>query len=97
MRFYNEQRNALYDKNLKASEIKEQLSDFEPPHDWQIVVCLGDWRMQAQDIYNRIVAQWQKSERLWREHVRIILKLMTTIGIRNEILEKWKKDVKEGA
>ncbi len=95
VRFYNEQRNALYDKNLKASEIKEQLSDFEPPHDWQIVVCLGDWRMQAQDIYNRIVAQWQKSERLWREHVRIILKLMTTIGIRNEILEKWKKDVKK--
>lgn len=92
VRFYNEQRNALYDKNLKVSEIRDQLSDYEPSHDWQIVVCLGDWRMQAQDIYNRIVTQWQKSESIWQEHVRVILELMATIGIKNEVLEKWKKN-----
>ncbi len=95
VRLYNEQRNALYDKNLKVSEIRDQLFDYEPPHDWQIVVCLGDWRMQLQDIYNRIVTQWQKSESIWQEHVRVILELMTTIGIKTRVLEKWKKNATE--
>lgn len=95
VRFYNEQRNALYDKNLKASEIKEQLSDFEPPHDWQIVICLGDWRMQAKDIYNRIITQWQESESIWKEHVHVILQLMKTVNTRNEILKQWKKIAKK--
>lgn len=95
VRSYNEQRRALKDQNIPGKDIQNQLIDLEPPPDWQIVRFLGDWHMQARDIYNRIVVQWVKVEPHWKEHLETILQIASTPNWDTEMLNKWRKIAKE--
>lgn len=90
VRAYSEQRSALYDQGLRGQEIANQLRDQEPPHDWQIVTFLGDWRMQAQGIYNRIVTGWVNGKPHWKEHLKAMLAIAASPSPQPEILTSWR-------
>ncbi len=90
VRSYAEQRRALYDQGVKGTDIEKQLEDQEPPHDWQVVAFLGDWRMQAQKVYNRFVAAWVNTRPHFANHLEVILTLCTHPYVpRVEILKSW--------
>jgi len=96
VRAYAEQRSALYDQDVKGADIEAQLKDQEPPHDWQVVAFLGDWRMQAQDIYNRAVSGWTQGKPHFREYLRALLQLYAAPGVdANQILQEWRKIAKQ--
>lgn len=96
VRTYGEQlRAALADEDRTAGDLRQQLQDLEPPHDWMVVAFLGDWRMQAMDIYNRIVAQWAQRRSLTAEHLRTILRLFADPETDLEpVLKTWEKKAK---
>jgi hypothetical protein len=96
VRAYAEQRRALYGQGVKGTDIEKQLEDQEPPHDWQVVAFLGDWRMQAQNIYNRFVASWASIRPHFAEHLKTILALYAhPHAPRAKILQIWRKIAKE--
>lgn len=91
VRAYQESRKALWGEGVRGTDLEQQLRDLEPLDDWTIVAFLGDWRMQAMDIYNRIVAQWAKSRHLTAEHIRAILRCFATPEDDEITLQAWKK------
>lgn len=78
VKLWGEQRQALVDQGVRGSELEQQLRDLEPPEDWATVVFLGDSRMQADDIYNRIVSQWAKARAHMSDHIGALLALFVT-------------------
>ncbi|GAB4532441.1 MAG: hypothetical protein Kow0063_13010 [Anaerolineae bacterium] len=72
---YGEQRRALWDQNVRGDDLERQLRDLEPPADWATVVFLGDSRMQAAGIYNRIASQWAVCRPHLSEHLSSMLAL----------------------
>ncbi|GAB4581205.1 MAG: hypothetical protein Fur0022_39520 [Anaerolineales bacterium] len=96
VRAYNEQRGALIEKGTRGTELEKQLEDQEPPHDWQVVAFLGDWRMQAQGIYNRFVSGWAQGRSHFSEHLQTILEWYSSENPAQEnILKKWVKLAKQ--
>lgn len=96
VRAFAEQRSALYDQGLKGNDIDIQLQDMEPPHDWTVVAFLGDWRMQAQGIYNRAVSGWSQGKPHFRDHIRFILDLYSMPDVdTRQILQEWRKIAKK--
>ncbi|MCR4407425.1 MAG: hypothetical protein NUW24_10970 [Anaerolineae bacterium] len=91
VRAYQESRSALWGEGIRGSDLEQQLRDQEPPGDWTIVAFLGDWRMQAMGIYNRIVAQWAADRSITAEHARVILQLFATPDSDESALKAWKK------
>ncbi len=92
VRSYNEQRGILFDQGLRGTDIQKQLEDQEPPHDWQVVVFLGDWRMQAQGIYNRFVSGWAQGRPHFAEHLQTLLRLYASPVVDQEVmLKEWGK------
>ncbi|MGC8947289.1 MAG: hypothetical protein ACP5N6_14165 [Anaerolineae bacterium] len=94
-RAYQNSRAALWGERVRGSDLEQQLRDQEPPDDWMTVAFLGDWRMQAMDIYNRIVAQWATSRGMTVEHIRAILQRFATPEGDETALEEWKKSVRK--
>jgi len=95
VRTYQESRSALWGEGVRGSDLEQQLRDKEPPADWTVVAFLGDWRMQAMGIYNRVVAQWAKSRSLTAGHLRTILQLFAAPETDGATLFKsWKKAAK---
>ncbi len=94
VRAYWESRKALRGEGLRGTDLEQQLRDLEPLDDWTIVAFLGDWRMQAMDIYNRIVGQWAKSRHLTVEHIRAILRGFATPEGDEDALRAWRKAAK---
>lgn len=95
VRAYAQSRSALRDEGIRDSELEGQLRDQEPPEDWTTVAFLGDWRMQAMDIYNRIVREWAAHRGLVSEHLRAILGMFATPEGDGASLQGWKKVAKK--
>jgi len=96
VRTYQQSRSALWEEGLRGSDLAQQLRDKEPPSDWTVVAFVGDWRMQAMGIYNRIVAQWAESRGLSAEHIRTILRLFAAQEVDEAaILKSWEKTAKD--
>ena len=95
VRAYQASRSALWGEGVRGSDLEQQLRDQEPPGDWTVVAFLGDWRMQAMDIYNRIVAQWAAGRGMAAEHVRVVLQLFATPENDDTWLQPWKKAAKQ--
>ncbi|RME33768.1 MAG: hypothetical protein D6793_09315 [Thermoflexia bacterium] len=95
VRAYQQSRSALWDEGVRGSDLEGQLRDQEPPDDWTTVAFVGDWRMQAMDIYNRIVAQWAKNRGLTAQYVRTILQRFATPEGDEGAFQAWKKATKE--
>lgn len=75
IRLWGEQRRTLAEQGVRGTDLEQQLRDLEPPTDWATVVFLGDFRMQADGIYNRIVSQWNKARVKLADHLPSILSL----------------------
>jgi hypothetical protein len=96
VRAYQEIRSALWGEGVRGRDLEQQLRDQEPPGDWPLVALLGDHRMQAMGIYNRIVAQWAETRPLAAEHVRTMLKLFAHPQTDEaEIIRSWITRAKE--
>ena len=52
---YQALRKQLRDEKLANDEIEQALEDSKPEPDWTVVTYLGDYRMQAQAIHNKLV------------------------------------------
>jgi hypothetical protein len=90
VRSWGEQRRALAEQGVRGTELEQQLRDLEPPGDWAVVVFLGDSRMQADGIYNRIVSQWAKARARMPEHISVLLSLFAEPDIDSEsVLDAW--------
>lgn len=95
VRSYQESRSALWAEGVRGSDLEQQLRDKEPTDDWTTVAFLGDRRMQAMGVYNRIVAQWAESHSLAAEHMRTILQLFATPESDGAaLLKSWEKATK---
>lgn len=89
---YGEQRRALWDQNVRGDDLEQRLRDLEPPADWATVVFLGDFRMQAADIYNRIASQWAGCRPHPAEHLSSLLALFARPeGEDQQALADWTK------
>jgi hypothetical protein len=92
VRSWGEQRRALAEQGVRGTELEQQLRDLEPPGDWAVVVFLGDSRMQADGIYNRIVSQWANARNHTGEHIGTLLSLFAEPDADTEtILDDWTK------
>jgi hypothetical protein len=90
VRSWGEQRRALAEQGVRGTELEQQLRDLEPPGDWAVVVFLGDSRMQADGIYNRIVSQWANAREHMPEHIAVLLSLFAKPDIDSEsVLDAW--------
>lgn len=88
---WGEQRQALAEQRVRGTDAEQQLRDLEPPDDWATVVFLGDSRMQADGIYNRIVSQWAKACNHLSEHVATLLALFARPDPDDVALEAWNR------
>jgi hypothetical protein len=96
VRAYQQQRSTLWDKGIRGTDLEQQLRDLEPPMDWTIVAYLGDFRMQAMGIYNRIVSQWTSSQEQFSRLLEIFLSLYATPeNDVQEVLQEWARMAKE--
>ncbi len=91
VRAYRDLRSTLWGEGVRGSDLEGQLRDQEPPGDWTVVAFLGDGRMQAVDIYNRIVGYWAQSRDRAAEHIRAILRLFSTPTGDEEALRAWEQ------
>ena len=95
VRAYQAIRLALWGGGVRGNDLEQQLRDQEPPGDWTVVAFLGDWRMQAIDIYNRIIAQWAASRGMAAEHVRTVLQLFATPENDKSWLQPWENTARQ--
>lgn len=92
VKLWGEQRKALAEQGVRGTDLEQQLRDFEPPTDWATVVFLGDFRMQADGIYNRIASQWNKSRVRLADHLPAVLSLFGHPDTGpSDILAAWSK------
>lgn len=75
MRVYHQQRQLLLDQKVRGTDLEQQLLELEPAPDWITVAFVGERKMQALGIYNRIVEAWSKSKMYFGDTVRVILDL----------------------
>lgn len=95
VRAFNALRSQLLDEGLRGTDLERQLEDSKPPHDWPVVALVGDYRMQAQGIYNQAAAQWALTRDHFTLNLQTILEIcatpdadLATIG------QEWDKQVK---
>lgn len=96
VRQYQQQRTYLWDQNIKGTELEQQLRDLEPPADWAVVAFVGDSRMQARGVYNRIVAQWTNGRASFSRLLEAVLR-HCSMPDRNvqEKLREWTAQARE--
>ncbi|MBC7226539.1 MAG: hypothetical protein H5T61_04840 [Thermoflexales bacterium] len=94
VRTYRESRAALWGEGIRGTDLEQQLRDQEPPENWTTVAFLGDWRTQATNIYNRIVAQWAQSRDHTADHVRTLLRMFAAPEGDESVVETWEKQAR---
>ncbi len=97
VRAYWDQWKALReDQGMKGSEVEQQLKDREPPPDWGVIAFVGDGRMQAIRIYDRIVAEWPKTKDFFGTTIRTVLALYSgDEALAERWMTEWPKEAKK--
>lgn len=96
VRAYGEQRQALRDQGVKGTDLEQQLRDMEPPRDWAVVVFVGDTRMQAIGICNRVLEQWSKGRPLFANNLATILRLYASPSASpDDVLDEWAREARK--
>ena len=95
---YQELRKQLRDEKLANDEIDQALEDSKPKPDWTVVTYLGDYRMQAQAIHNKLSEQWMRTNAQFPGlNLRTVFELFSSpTADWNAIAEGWKKAVGKG-
>ncbi|PMP76787.1 MAG: hypothetical protein C0183_18080, partial [Roseiflexus castenholzii] len=92
VKLWGEQRKGLAEQGVRGTDLEQQLRELEPPQDWATVVFLGDSRMQADGIYNRIVSQWAEARKRVAEHISALLSLFARPDFDDDTaLEAWNR------
>jgi hypothetical protein len=74
------------------SDLEQQLRDLAPPDDAAVVLFVGNSKMQATGIYNRIVAQWTKAQAHLSEHLSTFFALFASPDVdARSIYESWSR------
>ena len=90
-----ELRKSLKESKMPAREIPEYIDQqIAQPTDWTVVTYLGDYRMQALDIHNKLVVQWARSEAaapglVWRHLLALLASPDPLWELPGEL---WKKE-----
>ncbi len=72
------------------SEMAQQLEDVRPPDDADVILFLGNRRMQAIPLYKRLVSVWiQSAPDIFRHHVLAALAFYSQPEPDPTILEQW--------
>lgn len=92
---YQELRKQLRDEKLASEEIEQALEDRKPEPDWTVVTYLGDYRMQAQAIHNKLAEQWIRTNAQFPGlNLRTVFALFSSpLADWNGIALEWKKEV----
>ena len=92
---YQELRKQLRDEKLANDEIEQALEDRKPEPDWTVVTYLGDYRMQAQAIHNKLAEQWMRTNAQFPGlNLRTVFGLFSSpMADWNGIAGEWKKEV----
>ncbi len=92
---YQELRKQLRDEKLANDEIEQALEDSKPEPDWTVVTYLGDYRMQAQAIHNKLSEQWMRTNAQFPGlNLRTVFALFSSpMADWNAIAQEWKKAV----
>ena len=92
-RQYQELRKQLRDEKLANDEIEQVLEDRKLQSDWTVVTYLGDFRMQAQAIHNKLGEQWMRTNTQFPGlNLRTVLELFASpMADWNAIAEEWQK------
>ena len=72
LRAWNEQRRTLAGSASRDSELEQQVRDLAPADEVAVALFVGDSKMQAIGIYNRLVAQWPKVQPNLSAHLKAI-------------------------
>ena len=95
---YQALRKQLRDEKPAADEVDQLLEDSKPEPDWTVVTYLGDYRMQAQALHNKLSEQWMRSNAQFPGlNLRTVFELFSSpMADWNAIAEGWKKTVGKG-
>ena len=88
-------RKQLRDEKLANDEIEQALEDSKPKPDWTVVTYLGDYRMQAHAIHNKLSEQWMRTNAQFPGlNLRTVFELFSSpVADWNAIAGGWKKAV----
>ena len=97
-RQYQDLRKQLRDEKLANNEIEQALDDRKPRSDWTVVTYLGDFRMQAQALHNKLGEQWIRTNKQFPDlNLRTILELFASPKADwDTISGQWQKAVGKG-
>ena len=95
---YQALRKQLRNEKLANDEIEQALEDSKPAPDWTVVTYLGDYRMQAQAIHNKLSEQWMRTNAQFPGlNLRTVFELFSSpMADWDAIAEGWKKEVGKG-
>ena len=95
---YQALRKQLRDEKLANDEIEQILEDSRPKPDWTVVTYLGDRKMQAHAIHNKLSEQWMRTNAQFPGlNLRTVFELFSSpMADWNAIAEGWKKTVGKG-
>ena len=78
-----------------TDDLRRQVEDAQPPHDWAVVTLLGDTRMQALTTYNRAVAQWALTRDYFNFNLQTILEMSAVLNADlDAIADNWRRTVR---
>ena len=92
---YQALRKQLRDEKLANDEIEQALEESKPEPDWTVVTYLGDYRMQAQALHNKLSEQWMRTNAQFPGlNLRTVFELFSSpMADWNAIAGGWKKAV----
>lgn len=95
---YQALRKQLRDEKLASNEIEQTSEDSKPKPDWTVVTYLGDYRMQAQALHNKLSEQWIRTNAQFPGlNLRTVFELFSSpMADWDAIAEGWKKTVGKG-
>lgn len=92
---YQALRKQLRDEKRANDEIEQALEGSKPEPDWTVVTYLGDYRMQAQAIHNKLSEQWMRTNAQFPGlNLRTVFRLFSSpMADWDAIAEEWKEAV----
>jgi len=78
-----------------SEDLRSQIEDARPPHDWAVVTLLGTRQMQALKTYNRAVSQWALTREHFTFNLETILRMCAApYADLDAVAAEWRRTVK---
>jgi hypothetical protein len=94
-RTYQAVREKLRGASEMTNDLRRQMEDAQPPHDWSVVTLLGTREMQALKTYNQAVAQWALTRDYFTFNLQTILRMSAAPNADVEaVMNDWRRMVR---